>query len=130
MFWFLSHRQIVSGVVVKNPISMITSNRRLIRLALLAAVVVGIVGSTYISSSKPSELSLSKTLRRVSVIIFLVVTALLVVHTLFLVREERSALSKRSLPTYMDQRLIVFPSPQEAVRRRLRGLRTECTSFA
>ena len=109
---------------------MITSNRRLIRLALLAAVVVGIVGSTYISSSNPSEVSLSKTLRRVSVIIFLVVTALLVLHTLFLVREERFAFSKRSLSISMDQRLNIFPSTQEAVRRRLRGLRTECTSFA
>jgi len=91
-------RELLSGNEMRNnPISRITSNRHLIRIALMAAVVVGIIGSTYISSTKPSDLSLSKTLRRVSVIIFLVVTALLALHTLFLVRQENAALRRGSL---------------------------------
>ncbi|KAF9644902.1 hypothetical protein BDM02DRAFT_3149699 [Thelephora ganbajun] len=90
-------RDIISGTVRRNPISRITSNRHLIRLALVAAVVIGITGSTYISSTKPQDISLSKTLRKVSVIIFLVVTALLAVHTLFLVRGENAALRRGSL---------------------------------
>jgi len=89
-------REILSGNVLRNPISRITSNRHLIRIALTAAVAVGITGSTYISSSKPSDISLSNTLRKVSAIIFLVVTALLAIHTLFLVREEHTALRRGS----------------------------------
>ena len=79
----------MSGVVVRSPLARITSSRRLIRLALVAAVALGITGSTFLNSTKSSDIDLSKTLRRVSVIIFLVVTALLAIHTAFLVREER-----------------------------------------
>ena len=79
---------------MKNPISIITSNRHLIRISLSAAVAVGIIGSTYISSPNPDKLKLGTTLRKVSIIIFLVVTALLAVHTLFVARGERVALSK------------------------------------
>ena len=100
----------------------------------MAAVVVGIIGSTYISSTKPSDLSLSKTLRKVSVIIFLVVTALLALHTLFLVRQENAALSK-STPSpslFTDQRLNISPPIQDEVRYRGHpsARRTECTSCA
>ena len=75
---------------------MLVSNRRIIRLALMAAVAVGITGSTFISSTKSSDISLSKTLRKVSAIIFLVVTALLAIHTAFLVRQEHADRSKSS----------------------------------
>jgi len=92
-------REIINGLPSRGPIARITSNRHLIRLALSAAVAVGIVGSTYIGSSKQSEVDLSNTLRRVSVIIFLVVTALLAIHTLFLVREESAAIRRGLLPT-------------------------------
>jgi len=91
-------REIVSGIAVRGLISRITSNRRLIRLALVAAVALGITGASFISSSKPSDLSLSKTLRKVSVIIFLVVTALLALHTVALVREEQAARRRGSVP--------------------------------
>lgn len=63
----------------------------------MAAVALGITGSTFISSTKSSEIDLSKTLRKVSVIIFLVVTALLVIHTIFLVREEHAQRGKPPL---------------------------------
>jgi len=91
-------REILSGSVVNTPISRITSNRHIIRLALTAAVVIGIVGSTESNSTKQSDINLSHTLRQVSVVIFLVVTALLAIHTLFLVREEHAALRRGSLP--------------------------------
>jgi hypothetical protein len=91
-------REILNGTTASTPLSRITSNRHLIRLALMAAVVVGIIGATNSSSSKPSDISLSHTLRKVSVIIFLVVTALLAVHTVFLVREEHAALQRGLLP--------------------------------
>jgi hypothetical protein len=72
--------------VIKNPISRITANRHLIHITLMAAVAIGITGSTYISSKSQSDRDLGNTLRKVSAIIFLVVTALLAVHTLFLIR--------------------------------------------
>lgn len=77
----------------------------------MAAIAVGITGSTYYSTTNADDLKLSNTLRKVSVIIFLVVTALLVVHTLFLVREERAATSKLPPPLRStDQGLNVSPS--------------------
>jgi len=81
-------REIYSGRVLNNPISRITANRHLIRLALMAAVVIGIIGSTDSNSSSQSTQNLGKTLRRVSAIIFLVVTALLAVHVLFRIRHR------------------------------------------
>jgi hypothetical protein len=79
-------REMVSGHVAKNPIARLTSNRHLIRFALMAAVAIGIVGSVNSDSSSLSTQNTGKTLRRVSTIIFLVVTALLAIHTLFLIR--------------------------------------------
>jgi membrane protein YdbS with pleckstrin-like domain len=86
----LPHREVVGGFKATYPLSRLTSNRHLIRIALIAAVAVGITGSTYYSSN----LQLSNSLRKVSAIIFLVVTALLAIHTVFLIREERNATSK------------------------------------
>lgn len=88
-------REILSGRVMRNPISRITANRHLIRLALTGAVAVGITGATYYSSSDKSNQDLGNTLRRVSAIIFLVVTALLALHTLFLIR--RGGVSRHGL---------------------------------
>lgn len=79
-------REVLSGRTSRSPIARITSNRHLIRLALVAAVAIGITGTNLYSSSKQSNIDLGLTLRRVSAIIFLVVTALLAVHTLFLIR--------------------------------------------
>lgn len=94
--WLSPCREDLSGNAVRSPLARLTSNRRLIRLALMAAVALGITGSTFINSTKKSDIDLSKTLRRVSVIIFLVVTVLLVLHTVLLVREERAANGKQS----------------------------------
>ena len=67
----------------------------------MAAVGIGIAGSTLYNSKKASDLSLSNTLRKVSAIIFLVVTALLALHTVFVIREERAAL-RESPPSPLD----------------------------
>jgi hypothetical protein len=100
--WLPPYRELLTGGVIRaNPISRLTSNRHLIRLALMAAVGVGIAGATLYNSKKASDLSLSNTLRKVSAIIFLVVTALLALHTVFVIREERAALSESS-PSPLD----------------------------
>lgn len=80
--------------MTRNPLSRITSNRHLIRIALAVAVGLGITGSTYLSGSTPHDIDLYNTLRKASMIIFLVVTALLAIHTLFLILAEHAALSK------------------------------------
>lgn len=125
----------MTGGVTRNPLARITSNKRLIHLALVAAVAVGIVGATYISSSKPSDASLSLTLRRVSAIIFLVVTALLAIQTVFVVREEHALHSKPLLSSLSICRLETkhfTPHAQDAVRYNTGPLerRTEHTSSA
>jgi len=83
-------REELGEPVRPNIISRITSNRHLIRLALAAAVALGITGANFYSSTTQSHRDLGNTLRRVSAIIFLVVTALLAVHTLFLIRSGSS----------------------------------------
>ena len=90
--------EILSGRVGRSPIARITGNRHLIRLALMAAVALGIAGTNLYTSSKKSDADLGLTLRRVSAIIFLVVTALLAVHTLFIIRHGATAPSKSLLP--------------------------------
>lgn len=74
-----------------GPILRFTRNRTLFRLALSAAIAVGITGTCEASlSSKPNNITLSNNLRKASVIIFLVLTILLVFQTILLVRKELS----------------------------------------
>ena len=87
----------MTGHPVQHPLSRITSNKRLIHIALVAAVALGIVGSTELNSSNPSNVNTGLTLRRVSAIIFLVVTALLAIHAVFVIREEHAMHSKSPL---------------------------------
>jgi len=77
----------------------------------MGAVALGVTGSTYLSSTKQSDINLSKTLRTISAIIFLVVIVLLLVHTVFLVREE-SAEHGKPFP----------PPPSRSIDRRLNTL--------
>lgn len=58
-----------------------------------AAVAVGVVGAVDISSSSESSQALGKTLRIVSVALFLVIVVLMGIHTL-LVLKESSGLSE------------------------------------
>jgi len=71
-------------------ISRITRNRHLFRLALSAGVAVGITGSiNAASTTSTSAVALGKKLRKVSIIIFLVLTVLQAFQTLILLRIER-----------------------------------------
>jgi len=71
-----------------NILSRLSGNRRLFRLVLLGAVILGVVGSTQASSSNPQG---GKTFRIASTFIFLALTLLLAYRTLLLTNEERSA---------------------------------------
>lgn len=54
----------------------------------MAAVVMGIVASTNLTSSKASDVNTGQALRKVSIIIFLVFTILQAFQTIILVRSE------------------------------------------
>lgn len=69
----------------ENPLITLTRNRRLFRLVMTIAVALGIAASSSVKSdgSLPSS---STALREASTIIFLVMTALLVLQTLYFAR--------------------------------------------
>ncbi|EMD33197.1 hypothetical protein CERSUDRAFT_118251 [Gelatoporia subvermispora B] len=76
-----------------GPLQIITRlmrNRHLIRLTLMAAVVLGIIGATDLESSNPSEVNTGTTLRRASIYIFLVVACLLLIETLMFAMAEHT----------------------------------------
>ncbi|KAG6811039.1 hypothetical protein H0H92_009270 [Tricholoma furcatifolium] len=68
-----------------NPLLRLSRNRRIFRVALIAAVVIGVVGATEISATNPES---GKTLRTVSSAVFLVLTVLLALQTVLLSRAE------------------------------------------
>ncbi|KAF9477939.1 hypothetical protein BDN70DRAFT_944910 [Pholiota conissans] len=73
-----------------NPIIRLTKNRRLFRLTLLIAVILGVVSST--SASKTGTFSSSgKTERQASTILFLILTLLQAFQTLLLAQMEIAA---------------------------------------
>ncbi|KAF9463457.1 hypothetical protein BDZ94DRAFT_1163890 [Collybia nuda] len=72
----------------QNFFNRITGNRRLFRVVMMAAVILGIVGSSQADSSDPTK---GTTLRKVSTIIFLVLTTLLAYRTIVLARTELSS---------------------------------------
>lgn len=90
----LFHSELLSGQVSFNPLSRLLSNRHLVHLVLSGAVAIGIVGATETSTTNASDQHLSNVLRRVSDIIFLVVTVILLVYTLLLISHGVGAPSK------------------------------------
>jgi membrane-associated phospholipid phosphatase len=74
-----------------NPLIRLTKNRRLFRLVLLIAVILGIVASTEISSSGTISHT-GKLERIISTIIFLVLTILQAFQTFLLARMELSCM--------------------------------------
>ena len=72
----------------ENPVNAILSNRKLFHLVLLAGLIMGIIGITDSTGSSPS--STGTTLRKASVIVFLILTLLQAYQTFALVRAERS----------------------------------------
>ncbi|KAF8888344.1 hypothetical protein BD779DRAFT_1524935 [Infundibulicybe gibba] len=69
-------------------IASLTANRRIFRLAMTAAVALGIAGASNAQSSDPHTANVGKTLRIVGTIIFLVLTVLQAYQTLRVVRAE------------------------------------------
>jgi protein-S-isoprenylcysteine O-methyltransferase Ste14 len=83
------NRQIIKGTVGSSPLSRITENLHLIRLALVAAVSLSITGSVQANTgSQQSTINTGKHLKTIAIIIFLVVAALLVVQTVFALLAE------------------------------------------
>jgi len=76
----------------ENPVNAILGNRKLFHLVLLAGLIMGIIGITDSTGSSPS--STGTTLRKASVIVFLILTLLQAYQTFNLVRAERSEDSK------------------------------------
>lgn len=84
-------RQLLAGIELHNPLTYITGNRHIIRMALTAAVAVGIVGAIDVSSTDLSSQKTGKTLRTVGIVIYLVVVVLLLAHTLLYINARKNA---------------------------------------
>ncbi|KAJ4475507.1 hypothetical protein J3R30DRAFT_3499954 [Lentinula aciculospora] len=71
-----------------NPLTFLMHNRKLFHLALIAGMIMGIIGISDSTSSTPS--SSGSTLRKASVVVFVVLTILQAYQTIILVMSERS----------------------------------------
>jgi len=72
-----------------GPISRITRRRQLFRIALMAAVAVGITGAIESATGSTTKtVNLGNTLRKVAVYIFLALSILVAFQTILLVRSE------------------------------------------
>lgn len=86
-------REEAAGINNRDPLRVITANRHLMRMTLTGAVVVGIIGAVDAqdSSNSADKIKTGNLLRKISVIIFLVIACLLIVHTLFAIGAEKKA---------------------------------------
>ncbi|KAK7007681.1 hypothetical protein R3P38DRAFT_3325216 [Favolaschia claudopus] len=73
-------REIISGATLQLPLK-IMRNRRLFRIILIVAVVLGVQGISDSTSSNPKKSSTGTDLRRASTIIFLVLTIIQATQT-------------------------------------------------
>ena len=90
----------------ENPLLRITQNRRLFRVAILVALILGIASSTT-TNSNGSTSSTANSLHIASTIIFLVVTVLQAIQTIFLASKRVSG--KLSLLSFTITRgLYIF----------------------
>ncbi|KAJ6453579.1 hypothetical protein C8R45DRAFT_1192825, partial [Mycena sanguinolenta] len=81
-FTLVLDREIVSGAPpVEYGALRILRNRRLFRILLIVGVVLGIMGTNDSTSSNPSTASSGATLRRASLILFLVLTLIQALQT-------------------------------------------------
>jgi hypothetical protein len=77
----------------KNPIIRLIRNQRLFKVALLAAVALGVTGISSSSSNDSTGTSSSSnpTLRKVSTALFVALTVLQAFHTVVLAMDERKS---------------------------------------
>jgi len=73
----------------ENPLLMITQNRRLFRVAILVALILGIASSTTTNSDGSSSTT-TDTLHIASTVLFLVVTVLQAIQTIYLASKRVS----------------------------------------
>lgn len=105
----LDREQLTGEQEFPGPISAvmrISGNRHLIRLTLTVAIALGITGAIRMTSGDASKMATGETMRRVSTYIFLVVTILLALRTMFLALEQSGVsfddsieMGKRGRPT-------------------------------
>ncbi|EPQ54636.1 hypothetical protein GLOTRDRAFT_106294 [Gloeophyllum trabeum ATCC 11539] len=94
----LDREQLTGEQEFPGPISAvmrISGNRHLIRLTLTVAIALGITGAIRMTSGDASKMATGETMRRVSTYIFLVVTILLALRTMFLALEQSGVSSGR-----------------------------------
>ncbi|KAJ3555287.1 hypothetical protein NM688_g2668 [Phlebia brevispora] len=101
-----SGRQTPDGII--GLVSRVMRNRHLIRLALLAAVGLGIAAGVQSSETSTSAQNSAVTLRRASVYIFLVVSIMLVLVTARLAFEEELSGRDDDGPIGRKHRLILL----------------------
>ncbi|TFK35428.1 hypothetical protein BDQ12DRAFT_655543 [Crucibulum laeve] len=87
----LDRESLVDIAPPTNIISSLTRNRKLFRLAMTAAVAIGITGSSMSQDSSPQSVNTGSTLRKISAIIFLVLTVLQAYQTCVLARMEMTS---------------------------------------
>ena len=128
----LSPHSLSSVALAKNPpngpISRLLRLRFLFRMALVAAVSIGITGAVQSSlGTTTSTINTGDTLRKIAIYIFLVCAILVLLQTLFLARAEFSGLSLLTLPPFytnlLAQRTAIADPPTRSVPR------TVSTSF-
>jgi hypothetical protein len=90
-FILINNRFQLTGVQPgRNLIARVTSEKRLFRLILTIAVVLGVIASTKLTpDSSPSSIETGKQLRTASTALFLALCCALGLHTLFVIRVER-----------------------------------------
>jgi len=82
-------RGVIKGTAGSSPLSRVTANRHLIRLALVAAVALSITGAVQANTGTTQKtINLGKQLKTAGIATFLAVAALLVVHTVFSISAE------------------------------------------
>jgi len=92
-------RELIKGTPGSSPLPRITGNRLLIRLALMAGVSLAITGAIQAGvGTKQKIFDLGKHLKTIAIVIFLVIAALLVVHTIFSISAEARKMSGKRFP--------------------------------
>jgi len=92
-------REDAAGTKNPDPLRIVTGNRHIMRMIMSGAVVMGILGAvdSLDPSNTPNTIKMGTHLRKLSVIVFLVVCLLLVMHTsLSVFAESKSSADEKT----------------------------------